>query len=40
MNRKHFKILNIFGIVALLDLLLIFLDFTLEGAINGWQNPK
>jgi hypothetical protein len=38
MNKK--KLLNIIAIIALFILLLIFLDWTLEHAIDGWQNPR
>jgi flagellar biogenesis protein FliO len=39
-NRKYnFTFLEILGIIALIIIAVYILDFTLEAALDGWNNP-
>mgnify|MGYP003114390787 FL=1 len=39
-NRKHnYTFLEILGIIALIIIAIYFMDFTIEAALEGWNNP-
>ncbi|SKB87204.1 hypothetical protein SAMN05660903_02972 [Salegentibacter salinarum] len=38
-RKYNFTFLEILGIIALIIIAIYFLDFTIEAALDGWNNP-